>query len=254
MTASAPSSRQNSAFYIGADGHDDLHAEVARDLDRGRADAGAAAVDEQPFAGLHLSAADDVRPDGRQHLGQGGRLGEVEVIRDWKQLTCGNGHVFGVSAAGEQSRHPVADGPTGDVGAELLDRAGDLEPGNQGRPGWGIVESAALQQVGPVDAGGMDADEDFIGGDVWCGFVGDLQDLGLTGGGDRDSAHASTLVAGCASGQGHPRGGVRGRAARDGVRRRRVMRGSTLGRYRIPAIEYRSLSDTFELQKCPIAT
>ena len=166
-------------------------------------------MDEQPFAGLHLSAADDVRPDGGQHLGEGGRLGEVEVIGHGKQLTCGNGHGFGIAAAGEQSRHPVADGPAGDLGAEPLDGAGDLESGNLGGPGWGIVESASLQQVGPIDAGGMDADEDLIGGDVGSRFVGDLQDLGVTGGGDRDSAHASTLVAGCARGQGAPGRGSR---------------------------------------------
>src|SRR5699024_11780924 len=72
---------------LGPDGDGALHAEVACDLDRGRAASRTAAVDEQPLACRDSAAADDVRPHGGEHLGQGGGLGEVEAIGHGQELT-----------------------------------------------------------------------------------------------------------------------------------------------------------------------
>ena len=188
----------------GADGDDDLHPEEVRDLDRGGADSRSAAVDEQPFADADATAADDVRVDGCEHLGQGSGGGEVEGVGHREELTGGRGDLLGVAAAGEQRGDAIADAPVLHVGAELDDRARDLEAGDLRRTRRRVVEALPLQEVGAIHSGGVDSDEDLVRPDLRGGDVGELQCLGISGGGNRDSAHVTTV----------DRGAVAGRSAR----------------------------------------
>ncbi len=189
-------------LLLGTDGDDDLHAEEVRDLDRGGADPGSAAVDEEPLADADAAAADDVRVDGGEHLGQGRRGGEVVGVGHRQELGRGDGDLLGVTAAGEEGRHPVADVPPGHLGAEGGDRPGDLEPGDVGGAGRRVVEALALEEVGTIHPGGVDCDEDFVGRDLGSGHFGQLQGLGITRDGNRDGAHGTTLVRGADSDRG----------------------------------------------------
>ena len=128
-------------------------------LDGEGADAAGAAVDQHrlTLAEVHVV---EVREDGGRHLDQPGRADQVDPCGRRDDLTGRHAHQFGVATAGEQGDALVADAPAGDVVADRLDGAGDLEADHVADARRGRVVALPLQQVGPVDPGGPDADDD----------------------------------------------------------------------------------------------
>ena len=81
--------------------------------------------------------------------------------------------------------------------AERRDGAAALHPDDLGGAGRRRVEALPLQQVGAVDRGGGDRERDLARARLGVGQLGDGQDVGATGPGGDDGAHA-----------GHPRTAV----------------------------------------------
>ena len=150
-------------------------------LDGRGANTGTTAVDEHPFARLQARCGEQVGVHGGHDVRQRccfserhGTLGTAVRVSDGgdgHQLADGNGHVFGVASAGEQSRHAIADlhsrravccaicRGTGFRGLStfcLVDGdngAGDFQAGDlRGTRGRTVV-SFALHDVGPIDPG-----------------------------------------------------------------------------------------------------
>ena len=72
----------------------------------------------------------------------------------------GNREHLGLAAAAHEAEDPVADGQRVDVRPEAHDFAGELEPGNVGRPACrGGVEAGALGEIGAVQPGTVHTDE-----------------------------------------------------------------------------------------------
>ena len=142
----------------------DPRAERARQLDRGRADAAGAAVDEDRLARLQLAALEHVGPDGEERLGDARRLDRREALRDRQALLVRNGGACRVAAAREERADRIADRPAAHVRAERGDDAGDFETGNVGRARRRRILAEALQQIGAIDARGRDVDQDLAGG------------------------------------------------------------------------------------------
>ena len=128
-------------------------AERPRQLNRRRPDAARAAVDEHRLPGRQTAALEDVAPDREEGLGKRRGADEGHARRDRQTLRRGRHAELGISAAGDERADAVADVPVGHVGADRVDRAGDLEPGNVRRAGRRRVLPAPLHHVGPIDAG-----------------------------------------------------------------------------------------------------
>ena len=79
-------------------------------------------------------------------------------------LAGGHGDVLGIASAGQQSANLLPDGPAGDAVADRGDRSGHLQPEGLAGSRRRRVVTRGLQQVGAVDAGGADLDQDFAGG------------------------------------------------------------------------------------------
>src|SRR5699024_8073407 len=114
----------------------------------------------------------EIGPQGPQRLGEGGSAGEVEMLRDGKQIPGPRAGTLGVTPAVDQGCNVVAHGPAGHIGADLADGPGHFQAGPGGGSGWGRVEALELQQVGSVHAGGGDVDDDFVGDGLGVGYVG----------------------------------------------------------------------------------
>ena len=109
-------------------------------------------------------------PDGRlrDHRIVGGDEGLRDPSRGHEVDTRGNEHAvrrgnrehLGLPATAHEAEDPVADGKRVDVRPEPDDLAGELEPGNVGRPTRrGGVETGALGEVGAVQPGTVHTDE-----------------------------------------------------------------------------------------------
>ena len=120
--------------------------------DRHRADAAGAAVDQHGLALGREAALEQVGPDGEQRFRQRRRLGQVEPVRDRQAGARGRDAIFGIAAAGDQRADRFANELLGAL-ACFDDLAGDFEAEDVRRARRRRVEAAALEDVGPVDAG-----------------------------------------------------------------------------------------------------
>jgi hypothetical protein len=126
-------------------------------LDRRDADAGGGAVHHQGLAGLQGPVLEDIGVDREHRLRQAGGLDEVEVAGDRQGVAGVADRELGVAAAAQQGADAVALAPApGGHG----DGPGHLQAHRRGRAGRRRVEAQALDDVGPVDAGGPDLDQD----------------------------------------------------------------------------------------------
>jgi len=88
-----------------------------------------------------------------------------------QKLAGGNGHVFGVAAAGQQSADFLPRCTSRDIVADRLDDTRDLHAEQFAGPRWRRIQPGGLQQVGPVDAGRADLDQHL------SAARGDIRDL-----------------------------------------------------------------------------
>src|SRR5690606_19338635 len=92
-----------------------------------------------------------------------------------------DGDALGVAAAGQQRADLVALRQVRHALADGRDDAGALQPEHLGRAGRRRIVALALQEVGAVDAGGGDLDDDLAGSGLGRGDVGDDEALGSSG-------------------------------------------------------------------------
>src|SRR5207253_6759349 len=138
------------ALLIRTGGDDRLGAERARELNRRRADAARAAVDQQPFAALESAALEDVRPHGEERFGKRGGLNGVEPAGDWQALRRRRRAVLGVAAARDERTDAIADLPVGHIAPDADDGSGDLETWNVRCAGRRRIFAFPLRNVGTV--------------------------------------------------------------------------------------------------------
>ena len=135
-------------------------AERLGELDRRRADAARAAMDQHAFAGLELPALEEVVPDGEVVLRQRRRAQHVEPLR-WRQaLRRRRRAVLGVGAARRERADRIAQLPPRDPCAQCRDSARGLEARQVRRARRRRIEAGTLGDVRPIDARRRDLDQD----------------------------------------------------------------------------------------------
>ena len=95
-------------------------------------------------------------------------------------MVDGDGHVVGVAASSEERHDGGATVLHGGALTDRLNDAGYFEAVDGACSGGRRVESAALQGVGAVDSGGVNADENFVGAGYGGGDFTDCQSLRST--------------------------------------------------------------------------
>ena len=149
-------------------------------MDRGGADAAGAAVHQEALAGREVSELEDVGPHGEEGLGDAGGFLHGEAARHRQALYAGRQAVLGVAAAGDERADAVALAPAG-VRRRGGDGARDFQSEDGRRSRRRRILAGALQEVGTVDAGGLDADQDFAGARHWRRALGEVEDFGRSG-------------------------------------------------------------------------
>ena len=177
------------ALLIAPGGGEHAAAEGPGQHDGGSADAGRPAVDEKTFARPEGAALEHVRPHGHEGFRQGSRLDERKAGRNRHGVGLGDHAILRVTAARHEGGDLIADGEPRCASAPGDDPAGDFEARRRGRPGGRRIAAGALQDIGPVDAGGRDLDENFAGRRLRDGQPDGFEHLGTAGGRDGDGVH-----------------------------------------------------------------
>ena len=169
----------------------------AGDLDRGAADATGCGMDEHGLPGLDLAEVMQAVPGGEPRGGQAGGRGVVDAVGNGHDVRGGNHRLLAVEARfvrGAAGDHAGARFETGDAAAHSADGAAGLQAEHERRPAGAVVPACAGEEVGPVDAGGADVDEDLAGAGRRGRGVGQVQYLGGTEVVEHDAAHRGSPV------------------------------------------------------------
>ena len=101
---------------------------------------------------------------GDERLGYGGRLFVVERVRDPRHGPFVNENPVSEPSAADESEHTVSHRPGGDAFAARVHPSRDLEAGDIGRASrWCGIAPSPLLQVGRVEAGEPNVDDDLLG-------------------------------------------------------------------------------------------
>ena len=170
------------------------------------ADAAGAAMDEQQLTGPQAGGHHQVRPHRAGDLRQ--TRGVRWVHSGWNRQDLGRRHgdELRVTTACQQSAAGLPCAPLCDAVAERFDRPGHLQPDDVAGPGRRRILARGLEEVGAVDPGRGDANEDLTrsGCHVGNGLPG--ESFGRLGHDREHSQNATTLrerAAGSASCCGH---------------------------------------------------
>ncbi len=172
---------------LGRDGRDDARAAGFRELREELSHTAGGGVDHDGVAGgdgVHVGG--EVLGGDALHLGGGGYR-RRDPIRDGDGVRGGYGRVLRVRAEDIRPRHPLPDLKAGDVGADLDDGAGALEPGDE--RGGEAERPLADLDVEVVHARVLDLHENTVrsgGGPV---DLGRLKDVRGSVPGDLDGVH-----------------------------------------------------------------
>ena len=118
---------------------------------------------QQPLARLELRGAAQIADNRCSGFRQSGGGHQIDAGGNRQHLPSRNQHGLGVATAGQQGADLVAHCPAGDVGTDGPDASAAPKPSTSGLARRRRVETPALQQVGAIDAGGGDVDQDLIG-------------------------------------------------------------------------------------------
>ncbi|VFT75922.1 Uncharacterised protein [Klebsiella aerogenes] len=161
--------------------------------DRGGANPAGAAVDQDAFARLQLTQLEDIRPDGEERFRNGGRFAKAEARRDRQRLACRHGAVFGIAAAVGERTNAIAGRKRCDLRADLNHNARHLQARYGGDALGHRVQPLALQDIRPVDAGGLHRNEHLILPNSRDFSFADLQYLRAARLANSDIFHGSSL-------------------------------------------------------------
>ena len=148
-------------LLLRSDGDDHFCAKGFRKLDRHGADAGRAAMDQERLAGLKPAAFEHVVPDRHQGFRDGAGFLDRQRGRHCHGLGVLRDAILRVAAARDQRHHLVAELVPAGAGADRDDFACNFKAGQIAGAGRRRVRAGSLRDVGPVDAGSRDLDQDF---------------------------------------------------------------------------------------------
>ena len=118
-------------------------------------------MDEQALAGAQAALGEERVVGGGEDLRDAAGRVPVELVGDGDGEALVDGDQLGLAAAADHGHDAVAGLEAVHARAALGDLAGELEPGDVGRRARRRgVDALHLQDVGAVEAGGADADED----------------------------------------------------------------------------------------------
>ncbi|MNR26173.1 hypothetical protein D3C85_1433670 [compost metagenome] len=113
----------------------------------------------------------------------------VHALGNRQCLTGRGDAILRIPAAIGQRTHAIAEDELSDALADRHDFTGHFQPGDGAHAGFHRVLARALDHVGAVDAGGVDADQYFAGPRGGDGDLVGLQDFGASGLGDFNLGH-----------------------------------------------------------------
>ncbi len=114
---------------------------------------------EQRLAGLEAAAVEDIGPDGEEGFGDRGRLDHREAGGNRQRVAVVRHAILRIAAAGHESEDRVANREARRIRAERDDLARDFEPENVGRALRRRISALPLQNIGTIDAGRGDRNE-----------------------------------------------------------------------------------------------
>jgi hypothetical protein len=169
---------------------DDPRPDRLRDLDPGGADTGGAGVDQCPAATGEAALDDERVPGGEEDLGHRCGVDGGDRVRNGQRLAGVRDHLLGVAAAGLDAHRPITDRPAGHVGADRRDDACVFEAGDlQASPTRIGVHAHPLEDVGAIDGGVLDVDDDVVASRRRVVDLLDRQHFGATMGTKDHCAH-----------------------------------------------------------------
>ena len=177
------------ALFGGAGRRKHARAECARHLNRRRADAARAAVNEKRLARPQPPALEDIRPDREERFRH--RRGRHEIDGRWNRqaLHVGRDAVLGVTAARYERAHLVPFAPALHAWSARGDGARHLEAGNVAGARRRRIFAFALHQVRAIDAGSGDADQHLARPRARQRHLDRLKDVRTARLGDTDGNH-----------------------------------------------------------------
>src|SRR4029077_7311265 len=123
-------------------------------------DATTAAVDEHRLSVLQASPREERIVGGDEHLGNPTRCDQVDGGRNAHDLSCAYRHQLCVATALDEEHDPIPFRVALHSGSDARHGARRLETEDVAGSRRRWIESLALEQIGSVDAGARNADQD----------------------------------------------------------------------------------------------
>lgn len=157
-----PERTDHPGFFLRTDRGHHLGAERLRKLDRRDAETARARLDQDGLPGLEPGFDHKIQVRGGERLRQRGGLRHRQPFGNRQDQLLRHGGLFRVSASAEKRANPVSGFPpaaagSGQDGSRNL-KPHPLRPSRRRR-----IFSGPLEQVGAVQSGGVDFEQDFIG-------------------------------------------------------------------------------------------
>ena len=144
-----------------ATGGDHLGARRLGHLDRHDADAGCASMHHKGLAGFEGSAFQHIREDGEGGFRQGGGLHQAQPLGNGQNVPGVDPAILRVAAPAEKRADLIADRPPGRVFADRGHLSRNFQAQCLRRAWRRRIKAHALNDVGPIHAGGLHADQEF---------------------------------------------------------------------------------------------
>ncbi len=116
-------------------------------------------MDKECFALFQPGLVEHIMPDGKEGFGKGCCFCHGKTGRDRQALRGGDSGILGIAAASDQGTDAITDFPLRDIGGGGDNFARKLQPEDFRRAGGRRIHPGHLHQIGPVDASGMNADQ-----------------------------------------------------------------------------------------------
>jgi hypothetical protein len=127
------------------------------------ADPSGSAMNKNDFPGCESGNVDDVGPHRTSSLGQRSRCDDVDIMWPLEELGGGNRHPLGIGSSGNQCADLIPDVPALHALANGVDRSGALDTKDAGQARRCAVGSLTLQEIGEVQRGRVNVDDNLAG-------------------------------------------------------------------------------------------
>ena len=145
-------------------------------LHSGDADTAGGTGDEHPFPGTETTLGEERVIGGAERLGEAPGLVPRNTVGHGHRRPLGDDDQLGLAASSGDGHDPVAEGEAPGARSHSDHLARQLHAGDVGRvPGRCGIEAHALHEVGGVDAGSPDRDQDLPGAGFGVGVPEPLE-------------------------------------------------------------------------------